>query len=111
MRFASWLVIAPAFGTIELRSFPSVSRPRGTKQERFEFFLRLPYCLPPGLYRWRIHRLRAKKSVCGTLWKQFGDDFTALSDGSATFVNKRWSEYSGLSVEDFRLRLATCDPS
>jgi PAS domain S-box-containing protein len=25
--------------------------------------------------------------------------FTALSDGSATFVNKRWSEYSGLSVE------------
>jgi PAS domain S-box-containing protein len=25
--------------------------------------------------------------------------FTALSDGSCTFVNKRWTEYTGLSVE------------
>ncbi len=25
--------------------------------------------------------------------------FTALSDGSSTFVNKRWTEYTGLSVE------------
>ena len=25
--------------------------------------------------------------------------FTTLSDGSCTFVNKRWTEYTGLSVE------------
>ena len=25
--------------------------------------------------------------------------FTTLSDGSNTFVNKRWTEYTGLSVE------------
>jgi len=25
--------------------------------------------------------------------------FTTLSDGSSTFVNKRWTEYTGLSIE------------
>ena len=38
--------------------------------------------------------------------------FTALSDGSSTFVNKRWTEYTGLSVEQSSgAGWQPCDPS
>ena len=37
--------------------------------------------------------------------------FPRLPDGSNTFVNKRWIEYSGAFCrEDFRPKLAACDP-
>src|ERR1700737_3730678 len=39
------------------------------------------------------------KASPGRWGNNSGDAFTALSDGSSTFVNKRWTEYTGLSVE------------
>jgi PAS domain S-box-containing protein len=53
-----------------------------------------------ALYRWRIHRLKSQEKRLRDVVETIpAMSFTALSDGSATFVNKRWSEYSGLSVE------------
>ncbi len=54
---------------------------------------------------WTFHRLRVQqlksqekrlRDVVETIPAM---TFTALSDGSCTFVNKRWTEYTGLSVE------------
>ena len=54
-----------------------------------------------ALYRWRTHRLKAEerrlRDVVETIPAM---TFTTLSDGSCTFVNKRWTEYTGLSVEE-----------
>jgi PAS domain S-box-containing protein len=53
-----------------------------------------------ALYRWRVHRLKSEerrlRDVVETIPAM---TFTALSDGFCTFVNKRWTEYTGLSVE------------
>jgi PAS domain S-box-containing protein len=53
-----------------------------------------------ALHRWRVHRLKSQerrlRDVVETIPTM---TFTALSDGSNTFVNKRWTEYTGLSVE------------
>jgi len=53
-----------------------------------------------ALYRWRVHRLKSQerrlRDVVETIPAM---TFTALSNGSYTFVNKRWTEYTGLSVE------------
>jgi PAS domain S-box-containing protein len=53
-----------------------------------------------ALHRWRIHQLRAQerrlRDVVETIPAM---TFATLSDGSHTFVNKRWTEYTGLSVE------------
>jgi PAS domain S-box-containing protein len=54
-----------------------------------------------ALHRWRIHQLKRQerrlRDVVETIPAM---TFTALSDGSSTFVNKRWTEYTGLSVEE-----------
>jgi PAS domain S-box-containing protein len=53
-----------------------------------------------ALYRWRVQRLkRQEKHLRDVVETIPAMSFSALSDGSTTFVNKRWTEYSGLSVE------------
>ena len=53
-----------------------------------------------ALYRWRIHQLkRQEKRLRDVVETIPAMTFTTLSDGSCTFVNKRWTEYTGLSVE------------
>ncbi|MDX6457395.1 MAG: hypothetical protein QOE55_1092 [Acidobacteriaceae bacterium] len=53
-----------------------------------------------ALYRWRIHQLkRQEKRLRDVVETIPAMTFTASSDGSSTFVNKRWTEYTGLSVE------------
>jgi PAS domain S-box-containing protein len=53
-----------------------------------------------GLHRWRIHRLTSQEKHLRDVVETIpAMTFTALSDGSATFVNKRWTEYTGLSVD------------
>src|SRR5579864_2509811 len=53
-----------------------------------------------ALYRWRVQRLtNQEKHLRDVVETIPAMSFTALSDGSITFVNKRWTEYSGLSVE------------
>src|SRR6266704_2018103 len=53
-----------------------------------------------GLYRWRVHRLKSQEKRLRDVVETIpAMTFTALSDGSCTFVNKRWTEYAGLSVE------------
>jgi PAS domain S-box-containing protein len=54
-----------------------------------------------ALHRWRIHQLKRQerrlRDVVETIPAM---TFTALPDGFTTFVNKRWTEYTGLSVEE-----------
>jgi PAS domain S-box-containing protein len=53
-----------------------------------------------ALYRWRVHRLKSQEKRLRDVVETIpAMTFTALSDGSCTFVNKRWTEYTGLSVE------------
>jgi PAS domain S-box-containing protein len=53
-----------------------------------------------ALHRWRIHQLkREEKRLRDVVETIPAMTFTTLSDGSCTFVNKRWTEYTGLSVE------------
>jgi len=53
-----------------------------------------------ALHRWRVHRLTSREEHLRDVVETIpAMTFTALSDGSATFVNKRWTEYTGLSVE------------
>jgi PAS domain S-box-containing protein len=53
-----------------------------------------------ALHRWRIRQLtdqeKRLRDVVETIPAM---TFTALSDGSCTFVNKGWTEYTGFSVE------------
>jgi PAS domain S-box-containing protein len=54
-----------------------------------------------ALHRWRIHRLkRQEKRLRDVVETIPAMTFTALANGSCTFVNKRWTEYTGLSVEE-----------
>jgi len=53
-----------------------------------------------ALHRWRIHQLKDQENNLRDVVEAIpAMTFTALSDGSCTFVNKRWTEYTGLSVE------------
>ncbi len=53
-----------------------------------------------ALYRWRIHQLKGQEKHLRDVVETIpAMTFTTLSDGSNTFVNKRWTEYTGLSVE------------
>src|SRR6266446_168431 len=53
-----------------------------------------------ALHRWRIHQLRGQEKRLRDVVETIpAMTFTTLSDGSCTFVNKRWTEYTGLSVE------------
>ncbi len=52
------------------------------------------------LYRWRVHQLKSQEKRLRDVVETIpAMTFTALSDGSCKFVNKRWTEYTGLSVE------------
>jgi PAS domain S-box-containing protein len=53
-----------------------------------------------ALHRWRIHQLKSQEKHLRDVVETIpAMTFTALSDGSSTFVNKRWTEYTGLSVD------------
>jgi PAS domain S-box-containing protein len=53
-----------------------------------------------ALHRWRIRQLKVQEKRLRDVVETIpAMTFTALSDGSNTFVNKRWTEYTGLSVE------------
>ncbi len=53
-----------------------------------------------ALHRWRIHRLRGQEKRLRDVVETIpAMTFTTLADGSCTFVNQRWTEYTGLSVE------------
>ncbi len=52
------------------------------------------------LHRWRVHQLKSQEKRLRDVVETIpAMTFTALADGSNTFVNKRWTEYTGLSVE------------
>jgi PAS domain S-box-containing protein len=53
-----------------------------------------------ALYRWRVHRLKSQEKRLRDVVETIpAMTFTALSNGFCIFVNKRWTEYTGLSVE------------
>jgi PAS domain S-box-containing protein len=53
------------------------------------------------LHRWRVHQLTAQEKRLRDVVETIpAMTFTALSHGSCTFVNRRWTEYTGLSVEE-----------
>jgi PAS domain S-box-containing protein len=53
-----------------------------------------------ALHRWRVRQLKGQEKRLRDVVETIpAMTFTALSDGSSTFVNKRWTEYTGLSVE------------
>ena len=53
-----------------------------------------------ALHRRRIHQLRSQEKRLRDVVETIpAMTFTALPDGRTTFVNKRWTEYTGLSVE------------
>jgi PAS domain S-box-containing protein len=53
-----------------------------------------------ALYRWRVHRLKSQEKRLRDVVETIpAMTFTTLSNGFCTFVNKRWIEYTGLSVE------------
>ncbi len=54
-----------------------------------------------ALHRWRVHQLKSQEKHLRDVVETIpAMTFTALPDGSTTFVNKRWTEYTGLSVEE-----------
>jgi PAS domain S-box-containing protein len=54
-----------------------------------------------ALHRWRVYRLISQEKHLRDVVETIpAMTFTALSNGSTTFVNKRWTEYTGLSVEE-----------
>jgi PAS domain S-box-containing protein len=54
-----------------------------------------------ALHRWRIRQLTGQEQRLRDVVETIpAMTFTALSDGSCTFVNKRWTEYTGLSLEN-----------
>ena len=53
-----------------------------------------------ALYRRRIHQLESQEKLLRNVVETIpAMTFTTLSDGSSTFVNRRWTEYTGLSIE------------
>jgi PAS domain S-box-containing protein len=53
-----------------------------------------------ALHRWRVHQLKSQEKRLREAVETIpAMTFTTSSDGSNTFVNKRWTEYTGLSVE------------
>ncbi len=53
-----------------------------------------------ALRRWRIHQLKGQEKHLRDVVETIpAMTFTTLSGGSSTFVNKRWTEYTGLSIE------------
>jgi PAS domain S-box-containing protein len=53
-----------------------------------------------GMYRWRLQQVSGRERTLRNVVETIpAMTFTTSSDGSNTFVNKRWTEYTGLSVE------------
>jgi PAS domain-containing protein len=53
-----------------------------------------------ALHRWRVHQLKVQEKRLRDVVETIpAMTFTTASDGSNTFVNKRWTEYTGLSGE------------
>jgi PAS domain S-box-containing protein len=53
-----------------------------------------------ALHRWRVHQLKMQEKRLREAVETIpAMTFTTSWDGSNTFVNKRWTEYTGLSVE------------
>jgi PAS domain S-box-containing protein len=54
-----------------------------------------------ALHRWRVYRLKSQEAHLRDVVETIpAMTFTALSNGACTFVNKRWAEYTLLSVEE-----------
>jgi len=54
-----------------------------------------------ALYLWRIYRLKSQEKRLRDVVETIpAMTFTTLAGGFCTFVNKRWTEYTGLSVEE-----------
>jgi PAS domain S-box-containing protein len=57
--------------------------------------------LVAGIHRWRLRQLRGQEKTLRDVVEAIpAMTFTASSDGFCTFVNKRWTEYTGLSIEE-----------
>ena len=57
--------------------------------------------LVASIYRWRVNQFKGQEKKLRDVVETIpAMTFTTLSDGSYTFVNKRWTEYTGLSVEE-----------
>jgi PAS domain S-box-containing protein len=53
-----------------------------------------------ALHRWRVYQLKSQEKRLRDVVETIpAMTFTTLSNGFCTFVNKRWTEYTGLSVE------------
>jgi PAS domain S-box-containing protein len=53
-----------------------------------------------ALHRWRVHEIKLQEGHLRDVVETIpAMTFTSLSRGSTTFVNKRWTEYTGLSGE------------
>jgi PAS domain S-box-containing protein len=54
-----------------------------------------------ALHQWRVHHLRSQEKRLRDVVETIpAMTFTTRSNGSCTFVNKRWTEYTGLTVEE-----------
>ena len=54
-----------------------------------------------ALHRRRVHQLQSQEKYLRDVVETIpAMTFTTLSDGSCTFVNKGWTEYTGLSIDD-----------
>jgi PAS domain S-box-containing protein len=53
-----------------------------------------------ALHRWRVHQLKSQEKRLRDVVETIpAMTFTTLSKGFTTFVNKRWTDFTGLSVE------------
>jgi PAS domain S-box-containing protein len=53
------------------------------------------------VYRWRVHQLKGQEKRLRDVVETIpAMTFTALPDGSNTFLNKHWTEYTGFCVEE-----------
>ncbi len=54
-----------------------------------------------ALHRWRVYQLKGQEKRLRDVVETIpAMTFTTLADGFCTFVNKRWTEYTGLSVDE-----------
>jgi PAS domain S-box-containing protein len=57
--------------------------------------------LVAGIYRWRVNQFNGQEKKLRDVVETIpAMTFTSSSNGLCTFVNKRWTEYTGLSVEE-----------
>jgi PAS domain S-box-containing protein len=83
-------------------SLDFVVRPAYYQTNWFRFFCVAAFiALLWALHRWRVHQLKSQEKRLRDVVETIpAMTFTALSNGFCTSVNKRWTEYTGLSVEN-----------